>query len=95
MPAGGHPTLTVLRSVTEDPCPRRAIDYELDHVVPFPVGSTSEANLAGLCSHDALGVALAAQVLYLAVRFRWTFSAGAVAALAANVTVVAADPEAP
>jgi SecD/SecF fusion protein len=40
-------------------------------------------------------VALAAQVLYLAVRFRWTFSAGAVAALAANVTVVAAHPETP
>jgi SecD/SecF fusion protein len=36
----------------------------------------------------ALGVALAAQLLYLAVRFRWTFSAGAVAALATNVAVV-------
>jgi SecD/SecF fusion protein len=36
----------------------------------------------------ALGVALAAQLLYLAVRFRWTFSAGAVAALGANVAVV-------
>jgi SecD/SecF fusion protein len=36
----------------------------------------------------ALGVALAAQLLYLAVRFRWTFSAGAVVALAANVAVV-------
>ena len=36
----------------------------------------------------ALAVALAAQLVYLAVRFRWTFSAGAVAALAANVTVV-------
>ncbi|WP_448612115.1 protein translocase subunit SecD [Geodermatophilus sp. URMC 60] len=36
----------------------------------------------------ALGVALAAQLAYLAVRFRWTYSAGAVAALAANVVVV-------
>ncbi len=36
----------------------------------------------------ALGVALAAQLVYLAVRFRWTFSAGAVAALAANLAVV-------
>lgn len=36
----------------------------------------------------ALGVALAAQLLYLAVRFRWTFSAGAVVALGANVGVV-------
>jgi SecD/SecF fusion protein len=36
----------------------------------------------------ALGIALAAQLAYLAVRFRWTFSAGAVAALAANVAVV-------
>ncbi|WP_445189194.1 protein translocase subunit SecD [Pseudonocardia sp. Cha107L01] len=36
----------------------------------------------------ALGVALAAQLIYLAVRFRWTFSAGAVAALVANVAVV-------
>jgi SecD/SecF fusion protein len=36
----------------------------------------------------ALGVALAAQLLYLAARFRWTFSAGAVVALAANVAVV-------
>lgn len=36
----------------------------------------------------ALGVALAAQLLYLAVRFRWTFSGGAVAALGANVAVV-------
>jgi len=36
----------------------------------------------------ALAVALLAQLLYLAVRFRWTFSAGAVAALTANVAVV-------
>ena len=36
----------------------------------------------------ALALALAAQLVYLAVRFRWTFSAGAVAALAANVTIV-------
>jgi SecD/SecF fusion protein len=36
----------------------------------------------------ALGVALLAQLLYLAVRFRWTFSAGAVAALTANVVAV-------
>jgi SecD/SecF fusion protein len=36
----------------------------------------------------ALGVALVAQLAYLAVRFRWTYSAGAVAALAGNVAVV-------
>ncbi|RZT84411.1 protein translocase subunit secF /protein translocase subunit secD [Pseudonocardia sediminis] len=36
----------------------------------------------------ALGVALAAQLAYLAFRFRWTLSVGAVAALAANVVVV-------
>jgi SecD/SecF fusion protein len=36
----------------------------------------------------ALGVALAAQLAYLAVRFRWIFSVGAVAALASNVAVV-------
>lgn len=36
----------------------------------------------------ALGVALAAQLAYLAVRFRWTHSAGAVGALLANVVVV-------
>jgi SecD/SecF fusion protein len=36
----------------------------------------------------ALGVALLAQLAYLAARFRWTFSAGAVAALVANATIV-------
>ncbi|WP_197022247.1 protein translocase subunit SecD [Candidatus Blastococcus massiliensis] len=36
----------------------------------------------------ALGVALLAQLGYLAVRFRWTYSAGAVAALTANATIV-------
>jgi SecD/SecF fusion protein len=36
----------------------------------------------------ALGVALLAQLAYLAIRFRWTFSAGSVAALAANVVIV-------
>ncbi|GAA1858617.1 protein translocase subunit SecD [Pseudonocardia alni subsp. carboxydivorans] len=36
----------------------------------------------------ALGVALAAQFLYLAFRFRWTLGAGAVAALLTNVLVV-------
>ncbi len=36
----------------------------------------------------ALGVALLAQLLYLAVRFRWTFGAGAVLALVQNVAVV-------
>jgi SecD/SecF fusion protein len=36
----------------------------------------------------ALGVALAAQLIYLAVRFRWVFSVGAVVALIANVSVV-------
>jgi SecD/SecF fusion protein len=36
----------------------------------------------------ALGVALAAQLAYLAIRFRWTYSAGAVGALLANVVVV-------
>ncbi len=36
----------------------------------------------------AFGVALAVQLLYLALRFRWIFSVGAVAALTANVAVV-------
>ena len=36
----------------------------------------------------ALGVALLAQLAYLAIRFRWTFSTGAVGALAGNVMVV-------
>lgn len=36
----------------------------------------------------ALAVALAAQLAYLAIRFRWTFSTGAVVALFQNVVVV-------
>lgn len=36
----------------------------------------------------ALGVALLAQLGYLALRFRWTYGAGAVAALVANATIV-------
>ncbi|MBO1751106.1 protein translocase subunit SecD [Actinotalea sp. BY-33] len=36
----------------------------------------------------ALGIALLAQLAYLAIRFRWTFSSGAVAALGTNVLVV-------
>lgn len=36
----------------------------------------------------ALGVALLAQLFYLAVRFRWTYGAGAVLALLQNVAVV-------
>ncbi|MEV6288436.1 protein translocase subunit SecD [Kribbella sp. NPDC051770] len=36
----------------------------------------------------ALGVALLAQLIYLAIRFRWTFGAGAVLALLQNVAVV-------
>lgn len=36
----------------------------------------------------ALGIALLAQLAYLAFRFRWTFSSGAVASLATNVLVV-------
>ncbi|NUR98300.1 MAG: protein translocase subunit SecD, partial [Kribbellaceae bacterium] len=36
----------------------------------------------------ALGIALLAQLAYLAVRFRWTFGAGAVLALIQNVAVV-------
>lgn len=36
----------------------------------------------------AFGVALAVQMLYLALRFRWIFSVGAVVALTANVAVV-------
>ncbi len=35
-----------------------------------------------------LGLALAAQLVYLGIRFRWTFGAGAVAALFGNVAVV-------
>ena len=33
-------------------CGRRALDAELDHIVPFPHGATSEANMAGYCGHD-------------------------------------------
>ena len=36
----------------------------------------------------ALGIALAAQLAYLAVRFRWTFGAAAVAAMAHDVIIV-------
>jgi SecD/SecF fusion protein len=36
----------------------------------------------------ALGVALAAQLLYLAVRFRWTYAAGAVLAMLHDVLIV-------
>ncbi len=36
----------------------------------------------------ALGLALVAQLLYLAVRFRWMFGAGAVAALAHDVVIL-------
>jgi SecD/SecF fusion protein len=36
----------------------------------------------------ALGVALAAQLAYLAIRFRWTFGTGAVVALFHNVVIV-------
>src|SRR5690606_16188534 len=36
----------------------------------------------------ALGLALGAQLLYLAVRFRWMFGAGAVAALAHDVVIL-------
>jgi hypothetical protein len=33
-------------------CRRRATDSELDHLIPFPIGPTSEPNLATGCSHD-------------------------------------------
>jgi hypothetical protein len=33
-------------------CRRRATDSELDHLIPFPIGPTSAANLATGCSHD-------------------------------------------
>lgn len=33
-------------------CRRRALDAELDHIVPYPVGTTSEPNMAGYCGHD-------------------------------------------
>jgi hypothetical protein len=33
-------------------CRRRAIDAELDHVVPYPKGPTSADNMAGYCVHD-------------------------------------------
>ncbi|WP_433558594.1 DUF222 domain-containing protein [Pseudonocardia xinjiangensis] len=33
-------------------CRRRAIDAELDHVVPYPQGTTSADNMAACCSHD-------------------------------------------
>jgi hypothetical protein len=33
-------------------CGRRALDSELDHIVPYPKGPTSETNLMGGCGHD-------------------------------------------
>jgi HNH endonuclease len=33
-------------------CRRRAIDAELDHIVPYPNGPTSADNMAGYCPHD-------------------------------------------
>jgi hypothetical protein len=33
-------------------CGRRALDSELDHIVPYPKGPTSEQNLMGGCGHD-------------------------------------------
>jgi hypothetical protein len=33
-------------------CRRRAIDGELDHIVPYPEGPTSADNMAGCCTHD-------------------------------------------
>jgi hypothetical protein len=33
-------------------CRRRALDSELDHIVPYPKGPTSEKNLMGGCGHD-------------------------------------------
>ncbi|TWF79809.1 HNH endonuclease [Pseudonocardia hierapolitana] len=33
-------------------CGRRALDSELDHIVPYPKGPTSEQNLVGGCGHD-------------------------------------------
>jgi hypothetical protein len=33
-------------------CRRRALDAELDHVVPWPKGPTCEPNLASGCTHD-------------------------------------------
>jgi hypothetical protein len=35
----------------EPRCRRRAVDAELDHIVPFPLGPTSAANLNGNCLH--------------------------------------------
>jgi hypothetical protein len=33
-------------------CGRRALDSELDHLIPYPTGPTSEQNLMGGCGHD-------------------------------------------
>jgi len=33
-------------------CGRRALDSELDHIVPYPKGPTSEKNLMSECGHD-------------------------------------------
>jgi hypothetical protein len=33
-------------------CGRRALDSELDHIIPYPKGPTSEQNLMGGCGHD-------------------------------------------
>jgi hypothetical protein len=36
-------------------CPRKAVDCHKDHLIPWPRGSTSEANLADECEHHHLG----------------------------------------
>jgi hypothetical protein len=52
-PAGLAEHVRARDAVCRQPiCRRRATDGELDHLVPYPHGPTSAANLAAVCSHD-------------------------------------------
>lgn len=59
------------------------VDKERDELIGPGLGS--ELRTKALI---ALGVALAAQLLYLAIRFRWTFGVGAVLAMFQDVLIV-------
>lgn len=59
------------------------VDKERDELIGPSLGS--ELRTKALI---ALGVALAAQLLYLAIRFRWTFGVGAVLAMFQDVLIV-------
>jgi SecD/SecF fusion protein len=99
----GYPTAVVQETEDADVSVRTAgiSDAEAREIVEAigaaAGGATSERDeLIGPSMGDelkrnaliALTVALAAQLAYLAIRFRWTFSTGAVAALFQNVVIV-------